>query len=80
MIKYKIGDIVKFRSLVGPTTTCKVINKFSKYKALSFNPQEEACFEGRIIDSTEFIDNEICFGWDSEIISINEKKVIINDV
>tara|TARA_Y100000591_G_C21550622_1_gene553510 strand:- start:60 stop:302 length:243 start_codon:yes stop_codon:yes gene_type:complete len=80
MIKYEIGDIIKFRSLVGPTTTCKVINKFRKHKTLSFNPQEEACFEGRIIDSSEIIDNEICFGWDSEIISINGEKVITNYV
>ena len=75
MIKYEIGDVIKYRRLTGSTATCSITNKFSKHKESSLESKLEKCFEGRIIDSTEFIDCENCFGWDSEIISVNGKKV-----
>jgi len=70
MINVSIGDIVKYREpYTGTNITCKITNIFDS------NGHGFMRFDGRVIDSSAFIDNENCSGTIYDIRYVNGKEV-----
>ena len=70
MITLNIGDIVKYKEpFSGAKITCKVTNIYNE-KGHKFMK-----FDGRIIDSSSFIDYENCSSTVDDIYNINGKDL-----
>ena len=70
MINLNVGDVVKYReSFAGTRITCEVTNIYNG------NGHGFMKFDGRVIDSSAFIDSENCSGDIYSIYKINGKEV-----
>ena len=70
MINLSVGDVVKYReSFTGVRITCKVTNIYDG------NGHGFMKFDGRIIDSSSFIDNENCSEAVYSIYRVNGKDL-----
>jgi len=70
MISLNVGDIVKYReAFSGARITCKVTNIYDG------NGHGFMRFDGRVIDSSSFIDNENCSNSVYNIYNVNGKDL-----
>ena len=76
-IVYEIGDVVSFLTDNNKIIVCEVTDKMKLFVMSKDKTSEvrRPAFDGKVIDSSEYIDHKFCWGWERQIISINHVLV-----